>query len=112
MATNYRQPGDVLEIVAGATIASGAGVLFGVSFGVAQNAAANGERVRVRMIGVFNLPKAATITPAPGALLYWDDTAKNITTTVGSNTKVGVHAGPVASLAGDATVPVRLNGAF
>jgi predicted RecA/RadA family phage recombinase len=112
MATNFRQPGDVLEIVAGATIASGAGVLFGVSFGVAQNAAVSGERIRLRTSGVFNLPKAATIAPAPGALLYWDNAASNVTTTVGSNTKIGFHAGPVASGAGDATVPVRLNGAF
>ena len=56
--------------------------------------------------GVFSVPKASgAITQ--GALLYWDDTAENLTTTASGNTLVGVAAAAAAS--GDATVPLLLN---
>jgi predicted RecA/RadA family phage recombinase len=109
---NEMQPGVSLDLIAGGTLTGGTGQLVGATFGVIRHSAVSGQRYILDLEGVFALPKAATITPAPGALLYWDNAASNVTTTVGSNTKIGVHAGPVASLAGDATVPVRLNGAF
>ncbi|MFN7609295.1 MAG: DUF2190 family protein [Ralstonia sp.] len=109
---NHIQPGNTLDLIAAGTLTGGAGLLVGATFGVIRHSAVSGQRYLLDLEGVFALPKAATITPGPGALLYWDDTAKNVTTTVGSNTKIGVHAGPAASAAGDATVPVRLNGAF
>ena len=109
---NEIQPGVSLDLIAGGTLTGGTGQLVGATFGVIRHSAVSGQRYILDLEGVFALPKAATITPAPGALLYWDNAASNVTTTVGSNTKIGVHAGPVASLAGDATVPVRLNGAF
>lgn len=109
---NYLGPADRIDIVAPAALASGAGVLVGAMFGVTVGPAANGERVPVQVTGLVSLPKAASITPAPGALLYWDDTAKAVTTTASGNTKIGVHGSPVAAAAGDATILVRLNGAF
>ena len=91
-------------------VVGGAGYLLGVLFGVVRATAAAGAAAILDTEGVFTLPKAATITPAPGAALYWDDTAKNVTTTVGSNVKIGCHVGLVAAGSGDATLPVRLNG--
>jgi len=42
--------------------------------------------------------------------VYWDNTAKNFTTTVGSNTLVGVASEAVAGGAGDTIGKVRLDG--
>jgi hypothetical protein len=41
---------------------------------------------------------------------YWDNAARNITTTVGTNLKVGVII--AAKTSGQTTARVRLNGAF
>ena len=59
--------------------------------------------------GVVDGKKTAGDTPAVGALLYWDNTAKSLTTTASGNKRVGVAV--KAALAGDATVRVRLDGA-
>jgi predicted RecA/RadA family phage recombinase len=40
---------------------------------------------------ISDAPKATGQVWSVGSLLYWDDTAKNFTTTVGTNTKCG-HA--------------------
>ncbi|TCR69698.1 DUF2190 family protein [Bosea sp. BK604] len=110
---NYVQPGDAIDFVApSGGVVGGAGFLLGTLFGVVARSAAQGETtvLNCKPGDVFRLPKAATITPAPGAILYWDDTNKNVTTTSASNTKIGVQAALAASGATDATVLVRLNG--
>ncbi len=109
----FVQEGDALEFVApsgGAT--AGSGYLIGATFGVARTSAAAGSTFVMDLCGVYALPKAATITPGPGVLLYWDDTNKNVTTTSSGNTKIGVHSASVAAGASDATLPVRLNESF
>lgn len=50
-------------------------------------------------------PKAA-VAIAAGATLYWDDTAKNVTTTVGTNTKCGYAI--EAALSADTNVQMKL----
>lgn len=108
---NFVQPGDAIDFIAPTGgVVGGAGFLLGVLFGVVRHTAAQTVQSILDTRGVFTLPKAASITPAPGVALYWDDTAKNVTTTVGSNVKIGAHAGLVAAGAADATLPVRLNG--
>lgn len=108
---NFVQPGDAIDFVApSGGVVGGAGFLLGVLFGVVRHSAAQGVQSILDTRGVFTLPKAATQTPAPGAALYWDDSAKNVTTTVGSNVKIGVHIGLAAAGSADATLPVRLNG--
>lgn len=110
---NFIQEGDAIDFVAPAGgVVSGQGLLLGAAFGVVRHSAAVGVQSILDLEGVFTLPKAATVTPAPGAVLYWDDTAKAVTTTVGTNVKIGVHTGLVAAGAADATLPVRLNGSF
>lgn len=43
----------------------------------------------LQMEGVIEAACKTTDTPAVGARLYWDDTAKELTTTVGANTFAG-----------------------
>ena len=72
--------GNALTLPSSAIVASGAGVLVGTIFGVANNAAASGADVVLSVIGIFDLPKA-TGAISLGAVVYWDNTAKKVTTT-------------------------------
>ena len=103
---NFRQVGDQLTTTAPADVVSGQGIKIGSIFGVCTHSAKTGQDLVIRTKGVVALPKAA------GAVtefqkVYWDDTAKNVTTTVGTNSLIGVGR-PAA--AGAATLDVVLNG--
>ncbi|MFO0387568.1 MAG: DUF2190 family protein [Flavobacteriales bacterium] len=105
---NFVQKGNILNwTVTGAAVVSGQGVLIGTRVGVCMTAGAVGETIAVLVDGVVALPKAAGAI-AQGAAVYWDNVARNVTTTVGSNTLIGYAFD--AALAGDATVNVKLNG--
>jgi predicted RecA/RadA family phage recombinase len=106
---NYVQPGSTINLVAPYAVASGAGALVGTVFGVATQAIANGASGEFMVEGCFALAKASGAW-TQGATLYWDNTAKNVTTVSTSNTKIGVAMRAEAS--GNATGRVRLNGAF
>lgn len=110
MAKNYIQPGDVLEIAAPATVASGAGVLQGSLFGVALGDAASGAPVRIATEGTWDLPKVGSQGWTVGARIYWDGTA--CTTTASTNKLIGVAVAAVGSGAGETTGRVRLTAAF
>jgi len=107
MAKNYIQEGDVLDHIAAAAIASGDVVRMGKRIGVAVADIASGASGPVAVEGVFNLPKVATQAPAQGALLYWDATAGNLTTTATGNTLAGYAAAPGVN--GAATVNININ---
>lgn len=81
-------------LVAGQPYVIGAKVVVIVSGGLA------GELVSAATEGVFEIPKAVGAV-AIGAAIYWDDTAKVITTVVPGNIKIGFAY--KASLSGDAT---------
>lgn len=105
---NFIQPGRVVTFTAPAGgIQSGAGMLAGSLFGIAAATAAAGAQVEGAVEGVFELPKAADDVSF-GERIYWDDTAKNVTTTATDNTLIGAAVAAAAS--GAATVRVRLNG--
>ncbi|MBF0339475.1 MAG: DUF2190 family protein [Magnetococcales bacterium] len=104
---NFIQPGDIVTVVAPAAVSSGGCVLVGALFGVAVSDAASGDTMEMITEGVVDLPKAA-VAIIQGAKLYWDNTAKNVTTTVGTNTLIGCAL--LAAAVGDATSRVRLNG--
>lgn len=111
MKNSVQSEADAIDFLAPAGgVVGGQGFLLGAIFGVVRHSAAQGAKSILDLKGTFTLPKTAGNTPAPGAALYWDDTAKSITTTVGSNVKAGIHAGLAAAAGGDATLPVRLNG--
>lgn len=106
---NYIQMGDLILVTAPRALTSGAGCLVGTLFGVATKAVDSGAQVTIQCYGVVDLPKAATITPAEGTALYWDNTNFVVTATASGNTLIGKAVLPVAA-AGDATIRVRLNG--
>lgn len=107
MAKNYIQPGAVLDHVAAAALTSGTPILIGKRLAVPLKNAAIGETVSVQVEGVFKLTKVTADVVAQGALLYWDDTAKKLTTTVGTNTLAGYAAAPASGT--DTTVNISLN---
>lgn len=104
---NWIQHGDTVTVVAPATVLSGAGLLVGALFGVAISDATSGDNMEMITTGVVDLTKAA-VAVTQGAKVYWDNSAKNVTTTVGTNTLIGCAI--VAAAIGDAIVRVRLNG--
>ncbi len=105
---NFVQTGASLQTTAPAGgVVSGNGYLIGSRFGVAQVSAAAGAIFEHANEGVFSLPKAAQAM-AEGVKLYWDDTAKVVTTTATSNTLIGFQAGVGTVASGTATVDVLL----
>lgn len=106
---NYIQPGENITLDSPADLLSGAGVLVDKLFGVANGDAATGTPVVLSTVGVFDLRKTTANDITVGAALYWNDTAKEVTTTASGNTKVGVA---IAAKSGAGTVATRLNGAF
>jgi predicted RecA/RadA family phage recombinase len=102
---NYISKGKQLTITAGGAIVSGSPVQVGELVGVALTNAGSGEPVVLSLSGVFECAKA-TGAVTQGAKLYWDDTAKNVTTTASSHKQIG-HAW-AAQQSGDATVLVKL----
>lgn len=105
---NYGQPGDVLEFTAPAGgVVAGTAYLIGSLLVVALISAAAAAKFTGACAGVFDLTKASGAW-TEGQNIYWDNTAKNFTTTATANFYAGVAA--AAAAAGDATGSVRLNG--
>jgi len=107
VAKNYNGPISPITIVAPATLTSGTPVLVGGKLCIPQTDAASGADVAVELVGDFTIASATSQAWTQFQAIYWDDTAKNCTTTVGSNTLVGTAAQP--KLAAAATGRVRLN---
>lgn len=109
---NFIQRGETLTLTAPYAVSSGAGALVGSIFGVAATDVASGEEGEFQVAGVFDLTRetGASTGFSQGALIYWDNTNKRITKTVGTNKLIGVAVKAAAD--GDATGHVRLNGAF
>ena len=105
---NYVQDGETITLPAPYAVASGDGLLVGSIFGVAANAAANGANVEAKINGVYELTTLSTDTATPGTKAYWDNTNKRVTTTLTSNSLIGVFT--VTKTSGQATSFVRLNG--
>lgn len=107
---NYVQSPDSITLAAPYDVVSGAGALVGSLFGIALDGALSGAEVVLKTTGVFDITALNTDTGSVGTKVYWDNTNKRITTTVGSNTLVGVLVKAKAN--GDTTARVRLNGSF
>ena len=109
MAKNYVQEGDVIDYAnaSGSTITSGTTVLIGARLGVALADIANGATGSVQVEGVFTVTKLGTDTVAAGALLYWDNTNKRLTTTASGNTLAGFAVAEAGS--GVTTVNIKIN---
>ena len=109
---NYVQPGNTITLSAPYAVTSGDGLLVGAIFGVAAGNATLGDPVETAVVGVYDLKKVASQAWAVGDKIYWDNTAKNTTKTLTSNTLIGVATDVVAGGATDLIGRVRLNGAF
>jgi predicted RecA/RadA family phage recombinase len=106
---NYVAEGNSLQLTMPYAVSAGGGVKVGLLFGIAANTYANGEEGIVGLDGVYDVAKDSSVF-AQGAAVYWDNTAKLMTSTTTSNTKIGVAT--VAAVTGDATVRVILNEAW
>lgn len=104
MSRSYVQPGDTLSLTAPYDVAAGAGFKVGQIFAVAAVAALETETVEGMRVGVHTgLAKAASQAWTVGALVYWDDTNKVLTTVATGKLLVGVALDAVAGGAGDTT---------
>lgn len=86
---NFIQPGNMITVTAPYAVSSGQGVLVGSLFGVAAFDALQGAPVELAREGVFDIAAVTADTPAQGGKVYWDNTARKLTTTAASNTLVG-----------------------
>jgi predicted RecA/RadA family phage recombinase len=75
MATNFIQPGEVIDYTAGANITAGAVVAIGQMLGVALTDIASGATGSVQIRGVFDAPKVSAAVIAAGESLVWDVSA-------------------------------------
>lgn len=108
---NFIQPGCNLVVAMPYDRLSGQGVKVGQLFGVCTNDALNTVDNVIVTEGVFELTKAGSQAWAVGALIYWDNTNKNCTTTATANLLIGAAVEAVGSGAGETLGKVRLNGA-
>ena len=98
MANNYVQEGEVLNLTAPYNRTAGQGALFGNLFGVALLDVASGSTASFSTCGVWTLTKAeAQEWATVGLAIYWDDSAKNLTTTSSANTLVGYNVAVAAN---------------
>ena len=86
-------------------MANGEVVSLGTRIGVAGSDIKAGELGHLHVVGVFEMPKAASTAIAMGAAVYYDASAGNITTTSSSNVPAGYAA--AAAGANDTTVLVK-----
>lgn len=107
---NFIQQGGVITLLAPYALLGGQGFQVGTLFAVASSDAANGAEVEGRCEpgSVYRLAALPADVIAVGAKVYWDNAAKNITTTVASNILVGCAVAAKAAAA--TTCDVRLNG--
>ena len=107
---NFVQPGNTLDLSAPAALSSGDVVQVGKLIGVAEKDAQSGETVAVSVVGVYSLNRNATDTFAQGDLVYWDATAKEVTTNSAAGANALLGASVEALAAGAGSIKVRLNG--
>jgi predicted RecA/RadA family phage recombinase len=102
----YYADGDLVDYTPSAAVAAGDVVILNDLVAVAPRPIAANKLGAVAVEGIFILPKASG-SIGQGAIVYWDATAGNITTTSSSNKRAGKAAEAAASA--DTTVKVLLN---
>ena len=107
MARNHIQPGRVLTVPAptGGAL-SGAPILIGSLFGVAQHDALEGADLEILTEEVVELPKAAPLAVGIGDRLFWNTTDSVLDKTATAQLCVGVAVAAAASA--DTVVRVKL----
>jgi predicted RecA/RadA family phage recombinase len=93
---NYISKGEVLTLTApSGGVVSGNAYLIGSLLVVATVTAAEGAKFTAVTEGIVDLPKAVEDALTGGGKVYWDNSAKKITTVSGGNTLVGVAVLPI-----------------
>lgn len=93
----FTAPGEVLEYTApSGGVVSGNAYLIGAILVVATHDAAQTTKFRGLTVGTVDLPSSDDVW-TPLAKLYWDNSAKKVTTTVGANTLIGVATPPIVA---------------
>ena len=109
----FGQTGETLTLTAPRALTSGQGALVGAVVGFCVTDLGSGVVGEFFVgPGVITHAKPGSQAWTVGARVYWDNTAFNVTTTVGSNTLIGVAAAAVGAGAGETTGTIRLNGTF
>ncbi len=109
MGRTYVQPGDVLTLTAPTGgVVSGTPYQIGQLLVIAMVTAAEAAAFEGMVSGVHDLPKVSAQAWTEGALVYWDDTAKLVTTTAAGNLLIGAASAAAANPS--ATGRVRLSG--
>ena len=108
---NFVQPGHNVTVPApvGGTV-SGDFYLIGSLFGCASTTQLANENVVLTVDGVFTVNKVSAQAWTVGAAIFWDNAARNFTTTASGNTRIGVAVEAAANPS--ATGVVRLNASF
>ncbi|HHE3571278.1 TPA: capsid cement protein, partial [Pasteurella multocida] len=100
MAKNYIQDGDTLRFTAKKAVKSGDVVVVGEMVGVAITDVENKAQGVLRVTGVFTVKAKQADNIEKGAVLYWDESAGEATTTKGSH-----KAGTFYKIYDDLTTP-------
>lgn len=104
---NEVQSGNNLTLNAPYEVKGGDGVQVGSIFGIASSDALIGEPVVLQMTKVYDIKKKAGDIVSAGLDIFWDNTTKEATVTVGGNLKIGQAIADAAG--GNPTARVRLN---
>lgn len=99
--------GEVLDVVLAADATTEVPFLLGDLLVVPVKSGLSGETIACVAQGNVFLPKVTGTAITAGAKVYWNDTAKNITTTSSGNKHVGYCSFGAAS--GATTIAVLLN---
>jgi len=106
---NFDQEGEVIPLTAPTGgVVSGTAYKIGSLIVVALVTVAETLPFSALVKGVVTHAKVSAQAWTEGVKIYWDDSAKNFTTTVGANTLCGVAAAAAANPS--ATGDVRLDG--
>ncbi len=103
---SYFQHGHTLDYTPSSAVAAGDVVVLNDLVTVADKPIPANTLGAVAVEGVYTLPKASGAI-GQGAIVYWDGTNSNVTTTATGNKRAGKAAYAAAS--GDTTVRVLLN---
>ena len=86
---NFVQEGDVVNMKVGVAVTSGYVYLINDIIAIATISAGASDTAAFMLMGVFDVPKNPSELLPAGRAVYWDNTNKWLTATVGSNKKFG-----------------------
>jgi len=95
---NFVSYGEIILVTAPYDADSGTGVQVGAAlFGVACTDMTSGATGQIKTCGVFDLAKVSAQAWTAGAIIYWDNSAKNCTTTASTNLAIGAAVADAAN---------------